>query len=74
MKTLKIHLATYGSKIIVFKFDDGKGLMNLYMKHKAKKTIFNVKAFMNYNNSRFLLNKRPKGMPENDCWTLSIQK
>jgi len=30
MKTLKIHLATYGSKIIVF-------FMNLYMKHKAKK-------------------------------------
>ena len=25
---------------------------------------------MNYNNSRFLLNKRPKGMPEDDCWVL----
>ena len=33
MKALKIHLATYGSKIIVF-------LMNLYMKHKAKKDKF----------------------------------
>ncbi len=30
MKTLKIHLATYASKIMVF-------LMNAYMKHKAKK-------------------------------------
>ena len=28
---------------------------------------------MNYNNSRFLLNKRPKGMPENDCWTLNSE-
>ena len=25
---------------------------------------------MNYHNSRFLLNKRPKGMPEDDCWVL----
>jgi len=30
MKTLKIHLATYASKIMVF-------FMNMYMKHKAKK-------------------------------------
>ncbi len=28
---------------------------------------------MNYNNSRFLLNKRPKGMPENDCWSLNSE-
>ena len=28
---------------------------------------------MNYNNSRFLLSKRPKGMPENDCWTLNSE-
>ena len=28
---------------------------------------------MNYNNSRFLLNKRPIGMPENDCWTLNSE-
>ena len=25
---------------------------------------------MNYHNSRFLLNKRPKGMPEDNCWVL----
>ncbi|MEC7271866.1 MAG: NADP-dependent oxidoreductase [Pseudomonadota bacterium] len=25
---------------------------------------------MKYHNSRFLLNKRPKGMPEDDCWVL----
>ena len=25
---------------------------------------------MNYKNLRFLLNKRPKGMPEDDCWVL----
>jgi NADPH-dependent curcumin reductase CurA len=25
---------------------------------------------MNYHNSRFLLNKRPKSMPEDDCWVL----
>ena len=30
MKVLKIHLATYASRIVVF-------LMNAYMKHKAKK-------------------------------------
>ena len=28
---------------------------------------------MNYNNSRFLLSKRPRGMPENDCWTLNSE-
>ena len=28
---------------------------------------------MNYNNSRFLLNKRPKGMPEDDCWILDSE-
>jgi len=29
MKKIKIHLATYASKIVVF-------FMNVYMKHKAK--------------------------------------
>ena len=29
---------------------------------------------MNYHNSRFLLNKRPKGMPEDDCWLLDSQE
>ena len=28
---------------------------------------------MNYHNSRFLLNKRPKGMPEDDCWVLDTE-
>ena len=28
---------------------------------------------MNYNNSRFLLNRRPKGMPEDNCWTLNSE-
>ena len=28
---------------------------------------------MNYHNSRFLLNKRPKGMPEDDCWVLDME-
>ena len=28
---------------------------------------------MNYHNTRFLLNKRPKGMPEDDCWVLDTQ-
>ena len=28
---------------------------------------------MNYNNLRFLLNKRPKGMPEDDCWALNSE-
>ena len=29
---------------------------------------------MNYKNLRFLLNKRPKGMPEDDCWLLDSQE
>ena len=28
---------------------------------------------MNYHNSRFLLNKRPKGMPEDECWALDTE-
>ena len=28
---------------------------------------------MNYHNSRFLLNKRPKGMPQDDCWVLDTK-
>ena len=28
---------------------------------------------MNYNNSRFLLNKRPMGMPEDECWALNSE-
>ena len=28
---------------------------------------------MDYNNLRFLLNKRPKGMPEDDCWALNSE-
>ena len=28
---------------------------------------------MNYNNSRFLLNRRPKGMPEDNCWALNSE-
>lgn len=29
---------------------------------------------MNYKNLRFLLNKRPKGMPEDDCWLLDSEE
>ena len=29
---------------------------------------------MNYHNSRFLLNKRPKGMPEDNCWLLDNER
>ncbi len=28
---------------------------------------------MKYNNSRFLLNKRPMGMPEDECWALNSE-
>ena len=29
---------------------------------------------MEYLNKQFLLNKRPTGMPEDDCWKLSEEK
>ena len=29
---------------------------------------------MNYKNLRFLMNKRPKGMPEDDCWLLDSEE
>ena len=29
---------------------------------------------MNYKNLRFLLNRRPKGMPEDDCWLLDSEE
>ena len=29
---------------------------------------------MEYLNKQFLLNKRPAGMPEDDCWKLSEEK
>ncbi len=29
---------------------------------------------MNYINKRFLLQKRPTGMPENDCWIIDSKE
>ena len=29
---------------------------------------------MNYTNTRYLLQKRPAGMPENDCWTINSEE
>ena len=29
---------------------------------------------MNYINNRFLLQKRPTGMPEDNCWVMDSQK
>ena len=28
---------------------------------------------MNYKNTRYLLNQRPIGMPDNDCWVLDYE-
>ena len=28
---------------------------------------------MNYENNRWLLNKRPSGMPEDECWLLDTE-
>lgn len=28
---------------------------------------------MNYTNTKFLLNKRPQGMPEDECWALDSE-
>ena len=28
---------------------------------------------MNYKNTKYLLNQRPIGMPDNDCWVLDYE-
>ena len=41
---------------------------------KTLQEINKINLSMEYNNTQFLLAKRPVGMPDNECWELNHQK
>ena len=54
-------------QIIHSEVADVSVVSKFFQKKHQSSTIF-------YKNLRFLLNKRPKGMPEDDCWLLDSQE